>query len=67
MILSATQAAAQQGPAPVGNVGISEAVARIGQERSERARVTADQVVAEFIKMGFAFSPQECGERSLEP
>jgi hypothetical protein len=32
---------------------VSEAVAELVQERSEGAKVTADQVVTEFVKMGF--------------
>jgi hypothetical protein len=35
------------------NVGIAEAIAELVQERSERARVAADQVVAELAKIAF--------------
>ena len=35
------------------NVGISKAVAELVRRRSERTKVTANQVVTEFVTMGF--------------
>ena len=62
--LNATQAAIragysartskQQGSRLLTNVDLQEAVAELVRQRSERAKVTADQVVAELAKMGFA-------------
>ena len=43
------------------NVGISEAVAELVRERSERTKVTADQVVAERVRMGFVNMMDTCG------
>lgn len=62
--LNATQAAIragysaktaeQQGPRLLGNVGVAEAIAAGQAKRAERTEITADRVLTELAKIGFA-------------
>jgi phage terminase small subunit len=62
--LNATQAAIRagyaakdadvQGPRLLGNVGIAAAIEKAMDERSARTEITADKVLAELAKIGFA-------------
>lgn len=46
--------AEQQGPRLLGNVGVAAAIKKGREKLSERAGITAEKVVAEYAKLGFA-------------